>query len=61
MDGKDIKRRIEELQRELQQRQQRLQQAQNIANQETQSIISIRGGLTELKKVLPNKDNKSKK
>ena len=64
----DVKKRIEELQKEGQQRQQRLQQAQLIVQQETQALISIQGGIIELQKLLEEpketpegeKDNKKK-
>jgi len=61
----DVKKRIEELQKEGQERQKRLQQAQVIVQQETQALISIQGGIIELQKLLEEKpdgekDNKKK-
>ena len=61
----DVKKRIEELQKEGQERQKRLQQAQVIVQQETQALISIQGGIIELQKLVEEKpdgekDNKKK-
>jgi len=56
----EIKERIKELEAELSQRQQRLQQAQAIAQQEAQAIISINGGIMELRKLLPPAKEKEK-